>query len=116
MRNARELPTVPLFKMLMGVKRGIYESLSRTPQRRAPKRAITPISLRLIDRERQITIPVSAIILNSDKIMEAFPPERVTAFQTMLCNACQRQNAGECVRDTDECPVDTVTQAYKRAS
>ncbi|MGZ7171691.1 MAG: hypothetical protein ACXVI1_10895 [Halobacteriota archaeon] len=63
-----------------------------------------------------MTTPVSNKILNRDEMIEVFPPERVAAFQNMLCNACQIQNAGQCVKDNGECPVDTVGQAYKRAS
>ncbi len=47
-------------------------------------------------------------------MVEADPPESVAAFQDMLCNACQKQNAGECVKDDDECPIATVARAYKR--
>ncbi|MGZ4885639.1 MAG: hypothetical protein ACXV5N_10005 [Halobacteriota archaeon] len=60
--------------------------------------------------------PISNKILNRDEMMEVFPPERVAAFQNMLCNACQQQNEGECVKDDDDCPIDTVGRAYKRAS
>jgi len=59
---------------------------------------------------------ISNKTLNRDEIIETDVPEKVAAFQNMLCNACQQQNAGECVKDTDECPIATVGRAYKRAS
>ncbi|MGZ7112125.1 MAG: hypothetical protein ACXVIU_12570 [Halobacteriota archaeon] len=63
-----------------------------------------------------MTTSISNKILNRDEILEADPLEKIAAFQNMLCNACQIQNAGQCVKDNGECPVDTVGRAYKRAS
>ncbi|MGZ4883700.1 MAG: hypothetical protein ACXV5I_02695 [Halobacteriota archaeon] len=55
-------------------------------------------------------------VLNRDEMMEADLPEKVAAFHYMLCNACQIQNAGECAKDDEECPIATVGRSYKRAS
>ncbi len=63
-----------------------------------------------------MTTPINNKILNLDEMLEADSRERVAAFQNMLCNACQIQNAGQCIKDDGECPVDTVGRAYKRAS
>ncbi len=53
-------------------------------------------------------------ILNRDELVEAEPPHEVIAFQGMLCGVCRNENAGECVKDDSECPIATVTRAYKR--
>lgn len=63
-----------------------------------------------------MTVPISNKILNREETLEADPREKVAAFQNMLCNACQIQNSGQCIKDDGECPVDTVGRAYKRAS
>ncbi|MGZ4864487.1 MAG: hypothetical protein ACXVIG_04310 [Halobacteriota archaeon] len=63
-----------------------------------------------------MTTSISNEILNYDEMVEADPLEKVAAFQNMLCNACQIQNAGQCVKDNGECPVHTVGRAYKTAS
>ncbi len=63
-----------------------------------------------------MTTPTNSKELSGDQTLEADPRERVAAFQSMLCNACQIQNAGICVKDSGECPVDTVGRAYQRAS
>ena len=53
-------------------------------------------------------------ILNRDEMMEEDPPENVAAFHNMLCNACQKQNDGECIKEDAECPIVTVARAYRR--
>jgi|BarGraNGADG00211_3_1021988.scaffolds.fasta_scaffold115754_1 hypothetical protein len=63
-----------------------------------------------------MTTPIDNKILNYGEMLETNPLEKVAAFQNMLCNACQLQNAGECIKEHGECPVDTVGRAYKRAS
>ncbi len=64
-----------------------------------------------------MTTPSKDKILNTDMLMvEVFPSEKVAAFRNMLCNACQTQNAGACIKENGECPVDVVERAYKRAS
>ncbi len=60
--------------------------------------------------------PINNQIIHHDEILEATQLKKVAAFQSMLCNACQAQNAGQCVRDNGECPVDAVGWAYRKAS
>ncbi len=64
-----------------------------------------------------MTTPSKNKTLNPDEMtVEVLPSEKVAAFHNMLCNACQMQNAGACIKENGECPVDVVERAYKRAS
>jgi|GEM_PF-3392954 len=63
-----------------------------------------------------MTTPISNKTLNHDEVLEATRLKRVATFQHMLCNVCLAQNAGQCIRENGECPVDTVGWAYRRAS
>ncbi|MGZ7172025.1 MAG: hypothetical protein ACXVI1_12615 [Halobacteriota archaeon] len=62
------------------------------------------------------TTPISNKIVDHEAMLEATQLKKVAAFQTILCAACQTQNAGQCVREDGECPVDMVEGAYRRAS
>ncbi|MGZ4940465.1 MAG: hypothetical protein ACXV4Z_08330 [Halobacteriota archaeon] len=62
------------------------------------------------------TTPISNKIVDYDEMLEATQLKKVAAFQTILCSACQTQNAGQCVKKDGECPVDMVERAYRRAS
>jgi len=55
-----------------------------------------------------MTTPISSKIVNYDETLEATKLRKVAEFQHMLCNTCQTLNAGQCVRESGECPVDLV--------
>ncbi len=61
-------------------------------------------------------IPISSKIINYDETLEATKLKEVVEFQHTLCNTCQILNAGQCMKESGECPVDLVEWAYGRAS